>query len=429
MTSIKSTALTLFDDADIQMDIERNTRVIFYPIHNIVPGAPIEFHIPGTSDEYMDIGDMNILLQLKIIKKDKKAWDAAADDVAFINMPISSVFQDVFLYLKDTQVEGGQHLYPYNAYLSSLLQFHPSAKKTHMQSWGWYEDTPGKFNDADNNAGHEAREACTTGGKIWEVNGPLFLDITHQERYLMPSTSLRLKLIPAKPEFCLFSKAASTNYDYEIIKCELQVPRVTCTDSVLSGHNAGLDKNNAKYWLNHIDLMTLTITSEEKTFIKDSLYVSQVPKLLCIGLVDHDAFNGNITKNPFNFHHFNLDRIGLYRDGVLVPGQILTPDYANDCYTRAYNQTMSALKYFNTDDSNGMTMEHFKSGYNLYVYDLTPDNTPQGPHRHLMRAGSLRLEIGFKTKLTSAVTVLMFALIDAKLEITKLRDILVSYAR
>ena len=429
MNSIKSTALTLFDDVDVQMDIERNTRVTFYPLHNIVPGAPIEFHIPGTADEYMDIGDLNILMQLKIIKKDKKAWDPTTEDVAFINLPISSCFQDVFLYVKDTQVEGGQHLYPYNGYLSSFLQFHPSAKKTHMQCWGWHEDTPGKFSDTDNNDGHDARDKETVGGKIWEVNGPLFLDLTHQERYLMPSTSLRLKFIPAKPEFVLLSKTASTNYDYEIVKCELQVPRVSCIDSVLSGHNAGLDKHNAKYWLNHVDLTTFTITSENKQFIKDSLYTSQVPKLLCIGLLDHDAFNGNIQKNPFDFQHFNLDRIGLYRDGVLVPGQILTPDYANDHYTRAYNQTITSLKYFNTDDSNGMTMEHFKSGYNLYVFDLTPDGSPQGPHRHLMRTGSLRLELGFKTKLAQPVTVLMFALIDAKMEITKLRDILVSYAR
>ena len=425
--SIKASALCLFDEADVQMDILRTVRVDYYPVHNIVPGAPIEFKVPGTPDDYVDLGDIRLLMHLKIVRKDKKALDAATDDVAFINLPVSSCFQDVFLKIADTQVEGGQHLYPYNGYLSSLLQFHPSAKKTHMEAWGWHEDSPGEFSDLANNEGHKERKALTAGGKVREVNGPLFLDLMRQARYLLPSTNIHLKLLPAKAEFLLLAK--TNDYDYEIVKCELQVPRVSVMDTVLSGHNKGLDKYNAKYILNHVDLTYFTITKENRLFIKDGLYQSQVPKWLAIGLVDHDAFNGNIAKNPFDFQHFNLNKIALYRDGELVPGQILTPDYDNDHFSRAYNQTMDALHYFNTDDSNGMTMEHFKNGYNLYVFDLTPDTTAQGPHRHLMRTGSLRLELGFKKLLPTAVTVVLFALVDAKLEVTKLRDILVSYAR
>ena len=424
--SVKSTALTLFDDADVQMDITRNVRVDYYPVHNIIPNAPIEFNITGSPDEYIDLGDIRILLHLKMTKKDKKAW-TAADKVAFINQPISSIFQDVFLKIADNQVEGGQHLYPYNAYLSSLLQFHPSAKKTHMQAWGWNEDTPGKFDDYDNNDGIKMRAEETKEGKTWEIMGPLFLDMTRQPRYLLPSTNMFLKLLPAKAEFALIGNV--DNYDYLIEKCELQVPRVAVMDSVISGHNKGLDKYNAKYLLNHIDICTFSITKDQRSFIKDGLFQTQVPKMLVIGFIEHSAFNGDIKKNPFDFKHFNLNKIGLYRDGELVPGQILTPDYDDNFFTRAYNQTMSALNYFNTDDSNGMTMEHFKDGYNLYAFDLTPDGSAQGPHRHLMRTGSLRLELGFKKNLTSAVTVILFGVIDAKLEITKLRDVLVTYAR
>ena len=424
--SVKSTALTLFDDADVQMDITRSVRVDYYPVHNIIANAPIEFNITGSPDEYIDLGDIRILLHLKMTKKDKKAW-AGTEKVAFINQPISSIFQDVFLKIADNQVEGGQHLYPYNAYLSSLLQFHPSAKKTHMQAWGWNEDTPGKFDDYDNNDGIKMRGDETKDGKTWEIMGPLFLDMTRQPRYLLPATNMFLKLLPAKPEFALI--ATADNYDYVIEKCELQVPRVAVMDSVISGHNKGLDKHNAKYLLNHIDISTFTITKDQRSFIKDGLFQAQVPKLLVIGFVEHSAFNGDLKKNPFNFKNYNLNKIGLYRDGELVPGQILTPDYDDNFFTRAYNQTMSALNYFNTDDSNGMTMEHFKDGYNLYAFDLTPDGSAQGPHRHLMRTGSLRLELAFKKNLSTAVTVILFGVIDAKLEITKLRDVLVTYAR
>ena len=76
--SVKSTALTLFDDADVQMDITRSVRVDYYPVHNIIANAPIEFNIAGSPDEYIDLGDIRILLHLKMTKKDKKAWTAAS---------------------------------------------------------------------------------------------------------------------------------------------------------------------------------------------------------------------------------------------------------------------------------------------------------------------------------------------------------------
>ena len=96
---------------------------------------------------------------------------------------------------------------------------------------------------------------------------------------------------------------------------------------------------------------------------------------------------------------------------------------------RAYNNTMSTLNYFNTDDSNGMTIDHFLDGYNLYAYDLTPDASNQGSHRHLVKTGSLRLELNFAKPLPKPITVMLFAVIDTKLEITQLRDVVMSYSR
>ena len=423
--SVKSSALCLFDEADVQMDIIRTNRVKYTSTQK--SDSTVEFNIIATPDEYVDLSDIRINLKLKIKKKDGKAWDAAKDDVAFINQPLSSIFKDVFLSLGSTQVEGGQHLYAYRAYLTSLLQFHPSAKKTHMEAWGWSEDTAGKFSDLTNNEGHKYRKGETEEGKTWGVEGPLFIDLTQQGRYLLPNVLMNFKFIIADADFALLGDR--NNYKFEIVNMEMSVPRVRVMDSVLSGHNKGLEKHNAKYLLNHVTVTNFNINTGVQDHIQDNLFASQVPKLLVIGLLEHAAFNGDIKKNPFDFQHFGLNKIGLYRDGDLVPGQILTPDYDSDEYTRAYNHTMSALNYYNTDDSNGITMGDFKEGYNLYVYDLTPDNTAQSPHRHLMRTGSLRLEFGFAKALTKPITVLLFAILDAKLEITKMRDILISYDR
>lgn len=423
----KSSALCLFDEQEVQMDIVGNAITDFHPINPLSQLAPIEFCIRGTPDDYIDLSDLQLLVQVKINRTDGKPFDGD-DKVAFINQPISSLFQDVFLQLANTQVEGGQHVYPYNAYLSSLLQFHPSAKKTHMQSWGWYEDSPGNFDSAKND-GWDSRSKETVAGKVWEIMGPLFLDMTRQPRYLLPQTDVYLKLLPAKADFVIHSTGSKTHYTYSFEKCVLYARRVQVMNSVISGHNKGLDRYNAKYPMNHVDIVTFTITKGLSSYIKDGLFAAQVPKMVVIGMLEHDAFNGNMQKSPFNFQHFDVNKVGLYRDGEMVPAQIMTPDYSKEFYMRAYNNTMTALTYFNTDDSNGMTIDHFLGGYNLYAFDLTPDASNQGPHRHLIKTGSLRLELEFQKPLPMPITVMLFAVIDTKLEITKLRDVVMSYSR
>jgi len=426
----KSSALCIFDEQDVQTDVLGSTIVDYYPLTSLSAGGPIEFHVPGSSDEYLDLNDTKLLLHVKLTKADgKPIGDSGTDKVTLSNLPIASLFQDVFLSIGDTQVEGGQHCYPYNAYLSSLLQFHPSAKKTHMQAWGWNEDTPGKFDDATNE-GIKFRSKETENSATWEMIGPLFLDMMRQERYLLPQTDIRLRLLPSKPEFALqVYDGTSLDYKFSITKCILFIRRVRVNDSVISGHSKGLEKFNAKYILRHMDVNSFTLTKGISHYIKDHLYSSQTPKMLIVGCLEHDAFNGNIKKSPFNFQHFNLNKIGLYRDGELVPGQILHPNFSNGHFMRSYVNTMEAMNYFNTDDSNGLTMEHFKQGYTLYVFDLTPDANCEAPYRNISKSGSLRLELNFSTPLKQALNVMLFGIFDSKLEITKLRDIFMSYSR
>ena len=41
-------------------------------------------------------------------------------------------------------------------------------------------------------------------------------------------------------------------------------------------------------------------------------------------LAKYDAFNGNIKKSPFNFQHFDLKKIALYRNDEMTPEDVLT---------------------------------------------------------------------------------------------------------
>ena len=422
---VKNSSLCIFDKPGMQTDVKGNYKVDYYPVSTITAGAPIEFSIDGSSEDYIDVNDITLSLKLKVLKSDGTDI-TAADKVGLNNLPISTLFQDVALSISDTQIEGGQQNYPYLGYFMTMLQFHPAAQDSHMQTLGWYKDESGKFDD-DSNSGFVSRKKLIEGSKSFQLIGPLFLDYMRQERYLISNTNLRIKLIPSKPEFALNAFGAATSFKIQFEEVILQVSRAEMNPSVINGHATGMKRQNAHYPITHTDLITFTIPKGQKSYIKDRLFPDQSPKLIAIAMVENEAYNGSIKKNPFNFQHFDLSKIALYREGRSIPGAPLTPNFDEGMYLHSYVQTMETMGYYNTDDTNGLTPDEFANGYTIYAYDLTGDKNISNTHRQGHLSNNLRLELYFAKDLPSTVNVLIWACFDSYIEITQLRDVITAY--
>ena len=423
----KQSALCIFDQPSVQTDIQRYYVVDYYPVSSVAFGAPIEFHIPGNTEDYIDLNDISLYLKLKVTKPDGTDIKAA-DEVALTNLPISSLFQDVALTIGETQVEGGQMCYPYLGYFNTVMQFHPDAQKSHLQSIGWFKDEAGKFEDKTNK-GFKTRQTLIANSKVIELMGPLYLDFLRQDRYLISQTDLRIKFTPSKAAFALQATGASKDFKIHFEEVVLYVHRAEMNPSVINGHMMGMKKRNAMYPIQHTKLITFTIPKGQKSYTKDRLFPDQAPKLLMISMVENEAFNGKIEKNPFFFHHFDLSKIALYREGRSIPGQPLTPDFTTDNILRSYMQTMRAFNYSNTDDTNGLTPHEFANGYTIYAFDLTADKNIAADYRQGIVTKNLRLELYFAKDLPSTINVLLYAVFDSHVEITQLRDVITHYTR
>ena len=198
---VKNSALCIFDQPAVQTDIVKNITSDYYPLTSVSSGGPIEFHIPGSSEEYIDVNDINIYILAKVTKADGSAI-TTTDKVGLNNLPIATLFQDVSLTLGETQIEGGQMCYPYLGYFNTVMQFTPAAQQSHMKSQGWFKDEAGKFND-DTNKGFVHRSNLIEGSNSFELMGPLYLNFFKQGQYLISQTGIRIKLMPSIPEFVL----------------------------------------------------------------------------------------------------------------------------------------------------------------------------------------------------------------------------------
>lgn len=424
---VKNSALCLFDEPAVQTDIKHNVTVDYYPLTTVSSGGPIEFSIPGSAEEYIDVNDIQLYVRAKVTRADGKDIDKV-DVVGLNNLPIGTLFQDVSLMIEDKQVEGGQMCYPYQAYFSTVMQFTPSAQKSHMRAQGWFKDEAGKFEDATN-SGFEARSELIAKSKSFELMGPLFLNFFRQGQFLMSQTDMRVKLLPSKPEFALNAYGPNRDYKIAFEEVVLYVPRYTLNASVINGHAAGLKRQNAIYPLHHTEVTTYTIPKGQKSYTKDCLFPDEAPKMLMIAMVDNAAFNGNLKKNPFHFQHFDLSKLALYRDSRSVTGPALSPDFDQDRILRSYMHTMQAFQYYNTDDTNGLTPEEFANGYTIYAFDLTADKDTSASHRQGYQTKNLRLELFFKKETPCTINVLLYAVYDSKIEITAQRNVIPYYNR
>ena len=427
--------LSLFDPLVFQSTMEKASYVDYHAISNLDGGGPIEFHVTGTSEDYIDVNDTMLYIKVMITNLNGTNLDNGVD-VALTNMPISSLFSDVQLLLNDRQIKGGNQLYPYRAMISTLVQNNEATKKNQLICSGFIKEAATHHNSRAG-ASYTARKAWSAESASREFCGPLHLDFLQQSKYLLGQVDMHIKLVKSQPEFALHKLAApgaAPGTLAALTPCKivfedaiLYVRKVRVAPSVILGHENGLAKQNVKYPIQRCEVVSYTIPQGSLRYEKDNLFRSQMPKLLIFGLVSNAAFSGSYALNPFNFQHGNVNYVALYREGESVPQRPYKPNFTNGQYMREFMGLYQALEMYNRDDECGISFEDFAGGTALFAFNLAPDMSIGGGYAQPMREGNLRLEINFTDSTTALMNVIVWAVFDSKIEITRMREVLVDY--
>lgn len=416
--------LMIFNGVPVQSTMLASSWVDFHTISNVTNNnGPLDFNIASTQDDYLDLNDTNLYIRLRV----KSNPEAHA--IAPVNLFMHSLFQDVTVKLNDTIIQGGDQLYAYKAIINSLLLFDEDTKNTQLRLCGYYKDQPTKLDDKEN-TGFAARAKWIENKKEFEMMGPLHLDLMNQTRYILPQVSVSLRMTRNKSNFSIISyDAGLTSVQIEILEAILYVRRVKALSSVVDGHESGLLQNNALYPLQHMRMETFAVARGSHSFNRENIFLGKMPKFVVVAMVENAAFTGAFTKNPFNFQHFNVNFVGLYREGESIPYRhpYDSIDFANKRIVRPYMGMIQALEQFNRNDNNGITIDDYASGSTFFVYNLTPDLECGGNCQQAYRNGNLRLEMKFSSALAESINVIIYGVFDGTLEITKLRNIIMDY--
>ena len=164
------TELDLFTVPPTQNCIIDSHVVEHQPLASLDSGGPIEFLIPGSGDDYLDLANTMLHVQAKVTRANGHDLDAA-EPVGPVNNWLHSLFSQVDLSLNGTLVTASSNSYAYRAYIAALLSYGFDAKSTNQL---WYKDKASRMNAVE-----------LAGGPVVDMIGRLHVDMFMQDKFLI----------------------------------------------------------------------------------------------------------------------------------------------------------------------------------------------------------------------------------------------------
>lgn len=423
----------LFSVPPTQTYIEEGVWDDIQPLSNFETGT-ITFTIPGNTYNYINLAETELWAEVSIQKKNTTSGlneninfnvDNNISDIGPVNNFLQSLFSQVQVYINDQEVENSDSNYAYRAYLESLLCYGKESKDTFLRSQLFIKDQAANMgsivnvvtndNRATSNPALVARRDLFKQQPV-QMKGRIHCNLFNMNRYMLSQANIRLKLTRNKPEFYLVGTLEGAFAT--IGNCFLRVRRVKISPALMLEHAMALEKTHAKYPVKRVIMRNYNVSYSAIRSRIDNMYKGVIPNRLVLGFVSTNSYDGSLTTNPYNFENFTIKELVLKISSRAFPySSGLKFDFENNRYLQGYNTLYQGIK----EIGNDITYTEYKTGYTLFVFDLTPDSC-SGEHFNLVKDGDLELEIVFTNAPNQALTAVCYMEFDSVLEITKERN-------
>ena len=416
--------LCLFGMPSTQTAVEKTYFQHVRPISQITGNSPVEFNVNSTSSlDYVDMKNSRLFVKLKVIRADGKLLDEA-DNVGPVNLLLQSLWSQVEVSLQGKVVTTPNANYGYNAYIQTLLKSSGDEKSSTLTSQLYHLDQAGKMDSTNVNTGVNeglfARGQYIANSQSVSLEGPLYHPLFQQRRYILNQTDIHVKLFRQRPSFCLM--APDGEYDIVLEDVVLKVAKVRLNPAVILAHGQVLQSSNAKYPLVRSEIKMFSLPAGQISCHLDNMFQNNRPSKIAIGFVSSEAAAGDITKNPYNFDHFDLSSISLLVDGESVGGNAIKTNFVDEFSN--VTPFLNQLDTFNRGaEGNGLNCLKFAQGYALYAFNLDAD-FPDENCINLLHRGNVALECQFSKPLEKTVTCVVYAETGDYYEINQSRDII-----
>ncbi len=414
----------------VQTSVESTVQTEHRPLSALNSGGHIEFAIPTSVNEYIIPKEILLNVQLRIILSKTDKSEVVANDwnnVSIVNNFMNSLWRQVDFFIGDTQITTSLQTYSIKSYVETMIGFSNNCKKSFLSSAGWfYEelwDTPDtpvkartKYIKHVTPAGLPPdKDKDVSTGRIYDLYGKLNLDIAFQGRAILGGSKLRVKLVPNPAEYFMMCSDEKIVPRAEFIEVSLNMSRARVTQDIVFAHHKALEITPARYPLTRSLVTTTTINAGTLNTSLENVINGQLPRRCLVFFVSNESFNGSFKKNPYYFHHYDLNFIACFQNSVQYPRRGFQPDFDNEIYAREYLEFYRALNEISTDCHMNISRSEWAKGKTIFGFNFSPDQSDGcGIDSHISPTnnGTMRIEVHFKRPLPETINVLIYSEFD-----------------
>ena len=414
----------LLDKKKISECFSGNFHEILYPLNYSSKQGPWQYHSPQDDKHFIDLNTLTWNGKIRVInKKDPSTPVITANGTkditcSVVNNFIHSTVSKITYQLNDFQMgDSAPKSYSYRAYMDNLLSFSKGAKQQSLKYHGFEQDTPGSFEDVNKltannkNSGFKKRSELFCTPNYFHFSVKLRIDLANIDQFLQPGVQLRFEIERNSDAFALLSDVGDdVTFEFEMKDSTLEFDKMIPTPDYLNHFERNIlqepliysyDKSQIHYFPYTANVNDLSIYS--------MFHTDKLPSYLVFGLVDNDAFDGSVSKNPYNFQHFNLKEFYLLVNGISVPTQPVKLDITSMDYHQTYvNEFLDKLKLKNSNDSIGISADDWINGSFFWIVDLNVDKCCNF-HEHNSKGGTIHLKLQTKTALPKTTRLIVYS--------------------
>ena len=263
-----------------QTSVEHGTMVEYHPVAALIDSFPIEFNVPGSGEDYVDLANSFLHVTAKVTSGDGTDL-APGTAIGPVNLFLHSLFSQIDMYLNDKLITSSVNTYAYRAYLEALLSYGKGAKNTQLTASFWYKDIAGRMEDAavdeaGANMGFKTCARIASESNLIDMLGRIHSNLFFQEKLLLSGVCMRIRLFRSKVEFLPVTGERDARYKAKIVEAVLLVRKVRILPAEVLAHAKALEKANAKYPIRCVECKTFSIPRRNLDVSQENVFLVQV---------------------------------------------------------------------------------------------------------------------------------------------------------
>jgi hypothetical protein len=283
--------------------------------------------------------------------------------------------------------------------LAYRLSYSEATMENNLCSEHYYKDPPRKKDEVFTEA-FEKRRIFTSNNPVKVVTMP-YTELANIEKFMVDNLDVKFHF-QRNPAEMLLDTSGGT-YLINITSMKMYVKFMIPTPAIHNDIQMALERGaKASYNITRTDMVESQIPASMSQHTFNNMFANnRLPDLIYAVLVETQAKNGALTKDPFYYEHGHVSNIVLKVNGVNFPSDPYTPVFPNGNADSPNNpiverETRALYDAIGIKMSNvprGITREEFLKGFTVWAWDLNPDNCAGKHWNHSAKQGDCAIHL------------------------------------